>query len=953
MSKVNATGLLIARPRNRARRLRGSSSCSMSGMSGMSGLVASAMRGERKSVLFSFVLSSINRNSVFVGSLGEHGLFGSLNRGHRRRGSISSGFRASSSSSSSSSSSKDDVSDGLSGNREKKKKKMRTGWAETAAEALGEDFEALLANECDRLKGLSRAQREAVLGANPGVMRVLAGPGSGKTHVVVNRVRWLIEHENVSPESILCITFTNKAAKELRNRLGKSVGENVVKGITAGTFHALAARILRKHVERLGIARTSDFTIYDSDDSKAVVKDILVEKLKMAKKEANPLSLKSLLSLAKCSLKTSVNVNSRTALESGLIMRRRGTPISYDELNSNYREFDIVWPEYEKKLREANAFDFDDLLSVVVHLLESRPDAKRSLQNRWSHILVDEFQDTSISQYEIVRHLGERAETLFVVGDADQAIYGWRGAEMKNIRSRFEDDFRNVQTVRLGTNYRSTSTIVSAAKTVIAQSVTPSDLMSWDAVSAGAQDVAIVGCDGDREEGAFIVTQVKRLIEDSKSMLDGSLRYRDIAVLYRTKRQSRVLQAAFVKEGVPYVVIGDQSFYNRKEIKDLIAYLRFASNSNDGVSLRRIINTPTRGIGDKTVEKLEEWVSRCEAPSLGAALLERAWAKDGQVDLILENEDKDFRILPSAKEMGITARARNSVLAFAQKLKEIQEMAEILQNPGHILEKVIELTDYENYVKEKEDYEERWEHVRELVQVASNVEENMIEIDIEGNNVNTGSKTTLSAFLEGVSLLSSSEATHGDEMFDDEEEDEARKERANAVNLMTLHASKGTEFDTVFIAGCEEGLTPSRNAESIEEKDEEVRLFYVGVTRAKKKLFLCYAKSRMMFWEKNDEYDESKGAFQERSRFLVAIEKALGENGNAQSLLMPPLCMPKKKTSPGRKNTSTYDWKKRIAVDYAPPKGSDPGDVEKTGRLSRARKAIAISTGIDTDPIEL
>jgi DNA helicase-2/ATP-dependent DNA helicase PcrA len=846
-------------------------------------------------------------------------------------------------------------------------KTTKSLWAQTASEAIPNP-ETLLTYRC--AENLSNAQASAVLSPNPSFVRVLAGPGSGKTHVLVSRVQHLIEDQNVLPENILCITFTNKAAKELRNRLEKAMGAEVSRAITAGTFHAVAARILRKHVDKLHeeLERTSDFTIYDSDDSKSVVRDILVEKLGQSKKSAAPLPMKNFISAAKSSMKTSVNVNARTAMDSALRMKaRKGNSNSnFDDDDSNdgrgrssmmasssssgiallREQFDIVWSEYEQKLREANSFDFDDLLSTVVYLFENRPDAKRYLQNRWSHVLVDEFQDTSLAQYEMIRHLGERAETLFVVGDADQAIYGWRGAEVSNIRSRFDDDFRNAQTFRLTTNYRSTATIVSAARAVIQQSEIPSALMSWDAIKEGGQDVAVVEAGDEREEGAFIAMQVKQMLEDAekktasnnRSSDDDSLeglRKKDIAVLYRTNTQARALEEAFVRAGVPHVVVGDQSFYGRKEIKDLIAYLRVASNSSDGVSLRRIINTPTRGIGEKTIEKLEEWVSRCEAPSLGAALFDRAWATNNSSD------DPDHAILPSAKEIGISARARNSVLAFAKTLIEIRKTADTVTNPGEVLKKVIAMTDYENYVKDKDDASERWDHVAELIQLATDAEENLAENDIEGDGTNAASKnpkTTLAAFLEGVSLLSSSEATHGNETFDDEE-DESRKERADAVKLMTLHASKGAEFDVVFIAGCEDGLTPSARAnESAEERDEEVRLFYVGVTRAKKKLFLCHASTRRRFG--------SKPEVRTRSPFVDAIAEALGQSGNS-NVLKPKV---PKSAKPARKNTSTFDWKKRIVVDVNQENingGGGSGDDEKARRLRRARQSVAKATGLD------
>ncbi|ABO96307.1 predicted protein, partial [Ostreococcus lucimarinus CCE9901] len=616
---------------------------------------------------------------------------------------------------------------------------------------------------------LNDDQRAAVL-APVGATRVLAGPGSGKTHVLIGRVAHLIHELKTPPREILCITFTNKAARELRERLRDKIGDAAAREITAGTFHSVAARMLRRHGDRIpGIGRTGEFTIYDADDSKQIVQGVLVNKFGETKKTAQPGPMRNWISTSKsCPI----------------------PPMSHER-------FVECYDEYELGLRQANAFDFDDLLSATVAMLEMCPDVRSYYEHRWSQVLVDEFQDTSTTQYELIRKLSQPQGSVFVVGDADQAIYGWRGAEVANIRTQFDEDFKDVQTHMLTTNYRSTATIVEAAQAVIKESAFPSPL-DLVANTPGGRDVAIVEANDDREEAEFIALEARKSVKE-----DPDLRYSEIAVLYRTNSQARVLEEAFIRAGVPHKVIGDTSFYGRKEIKDMIAYLRVVSNSADTVSLNRIINTPTRGIGNSTIEKLSAWI-----------------------DTLPKTDGTE--LLPSAEEMGLTTRARSAVLKFSQLMAETREKAKS-STPGELLEAIIKCTGYDTLVQDADDGNERWAFVQELINLAKEPPQ-----DIDETIQDRVGLEALGSFLEGISLLTSAESKE--------------EEGGDTVKLMTMHASKGLEFNSVFISGVEEGLIPFvRNGDSEDDQDEEVRLFYVGITRAKRKLMLCHARERRRF----------------------------------------------------------------------------------------------------------
>ena len=777
--------------------------------------------------------------------------------------------------------------------------------------------------EPPHVKGLNDDQRAAVL-APLGATRVLAGPGSGKTHVLIGRVAHLIHEEKVSPREILCITFTNKAARELRERLRDKIGDQAARDITAGTFHSVAARMLRRHGDRIpNIGRTGDFTIYDADDSKAIVRDVLVNQFHEPKKSAQPGPLKNWISTAKSCVKSSVGLSGSQMLRA-LLEAKKPIP------QMSHERFVEMYNAYEAGLRKANAFDFDDLLSATVAMLEMCPDVRSYYQTRWGQVLVDEFQDTSTTQYELIRILAQPQCSVFVVGDADQAIYGWRGAEVANIRSQFDIDFKDVTTHMLTTNYRSTATIVTAALAVIKESAFPSPL-ELVANTPGGRDVAIVEAADEREEAEFIATEVRKLVR-----ADSDLRYADVAVLYRTNSQARVFEEAFIRAGVPHTVLGDTSFYSRKEIKDLVAYLRVISNVDDTVSLNRIVNTPTRGIGNSTIEKLNAWAEGLRtpegvAPSLGRALFNGAWKSS--------EENDDGELLPSAEDMGLTARARGAVLKFVQIMTTIKEHAKT-SSPGELLEEIIKSTGYGTLVQDADDGAERWVFVQELVNLAKEPPQ-----DVDETMQDRLGLEALGAFLEGISLLTNAESRE--------------EEGGDTAKLMTLHASKGLEFNTVFIGGIEDGLIPFvRNGDSEDDQDEEVRLFYVGITRAKRKLFLCHARERRRFGQGPQAT--------KRSFLLDSISAGLaGTKAPERSVSLPPTSTKSTRASGpynaagrgGANSGKKVDWGARVAVDSSVRQPATRITSQRQGsrgeRIAKTRELVKKVAGESTIPLPL
>jgi DNA helicase-2/ATP-dependent DNA helicase PcrA len=641
----------------------------------------------------------------------------------------------------------------------------------------------------DILVGLNPAQREAAE-AVEGPLLILAGPGSGKTRVVAHRIAYLITHERVHPRRILAVTFTNKAAREMRDRIFALVGADVARDITLGTFHAVCSRILRVDGERIGVPRT--FAIYDTGDQLAVAKQVFQE-LGIDPRRTPPRAVLSAISRAKSELTT---------------------PESYSHLVRDYFQEIVsrVYKRYQEVLVENSALDFDDLLMQTVHLFREATDVLDKYAQRYLHIHIDEFQDTNISQYVLARQLAGGHGNICVVGDPDQSIYTWRAADLRNILN-FERDFPNARVVYLEQNYRSTQNILDSASHVISVNQQRKQKSLWTENERGLP-IVVHEAYNEEEEAAFVANEVQSLMNSD------SLTPCSFAVMYRTNAQSRPLEETLVHRGIPYRLVGGTRFYERREIKDLLAYLRLVHNPFDSFCLLRAINVPPRGIGQRTVQELTRW-SREQSIPLYAAL-----------QLVGEAEGaKD-----SANGHPFQKRTAAALLAFLAFLNEtIAEAAE--QSLSELLESILARIDYRRYLLEDAaDGEERWENVQELRAVATQYDE-------------LAPTEALARFLEDAALIT-----------DVDEYDE----KADAVTLITLHAAKGLEFPVVFIVGTEEGLLPHmRSYDDPNQMEEERRLIYVGMTRAQQRLYLLRAFRR------------SLGGHNPPSRFLADIPPRL------------------------------------------------------------------------------
>ena len=628
------------------------------------------------------------------------------------------------------------------------------------------------------LEQLNPVQQEAVKAANGPVM-IIAGAGSGKTRVLTYRIAYLIEC-GVPPHQILALTFTNKAANEMKSRIVKLVGEKA-NDIWMGTFHSVFARILRKEAEALG--HTRSFSIYDSDDSLQLVKRVM-ERLNLSKDQFNPNAIRSQISNAKNQLITPQQYSER-AKE------------LFDEKAA------LIYAEYQHQLAKNNSMDFDDLLINPVRLFEKKPDRLERYQYRFKFILVDEFQDTNRAQYAVTKQLSARQRNVCVVGDDAQSIYSFRGADIQNILS-FSKDFPDCQSFRLEQNYRSTKTILAAADKLIHQNQEQIHKNLWTSNEQG-EPVAILECSDDRDEGREIVEVIQHEITEKK------LDLKDFAILYRTNAQSRSLEDALRRNGIPYVIVGGIRFYERKEIKDVLAYLRVIVNPKDEESLNRIINYPPRGIGETSLDRLQSF-----ATLHGLGIFDALKSLDKISDL----PDRSKRSLSEFVEFvekHITLRSEVSLSEFVRSL--VDELG--------ILTMFKEERTNESMA--------RWENVQESLSAISEFADEHPE-------------SMLEQFLEEVSLASDIDSYEG---------------TRNVITLMTLHASKGLEFPVVVIAGIEEGLLPfySTVIENA-ELEEERRLFYVGITRAKQKLYLTFARMRYRFGEPS---------YLNQSRFLTEI----------------------------------------------------------------------------------
>lgn len=620
------------------------------------------------------------------------------------------------------------------------------------------------------LDTLNPAQREAVE-KTEGPVLILAGAGSGKTRVLTTRIAHLIEDKGVQAPNILAITFTNKAATEMRERVEETLGSDT-KEMWISTFHSCCVRILRKDINRIGYNRS--FVIYDSSDQVTLVKDCLKE-LNLSDKVFEPKVVISTISGAKDKLYSPKQFKAMHM---------------HDNRMSKIAD---IYALYQDRLKRNSALDFDDLIYKTVELFKEDSEVLDYYRSRFKYIMVDEYQDTSKAQYELIKLLARQHQNICVVGDDDQSIYGWRGADIRNILE-FERDYDDVHVVKLEQNYRSTQIILDAANTVISNNIERKRKKLWSEKKEG-ELIKIQLADNEIEESDFVADMIAKISrEENRS-------YKDFAVLYRANAQARSVEDALNRSQIPYNIYGGTKFYERKEIKDLVAYLRVIQNPQDDISLKRIINVPRRGIGLRTIEKIEDRAS-LKQESIYSVLID-----------IETNSD-------------ISTKARNSISGFVDTVGTLRTIKEVYP-VSKLIEKVLETTGYvEELSKDKSDEsQDRIDNLKEFISIAIEFEQNSEEQDLE-------------TFLTNVALTS--------ETSNDEENDK--------VSLMTIHTSKGLEFPVVFLIGVEEGLFPiARAVRSMNDSDieEERRLCYVGITRAKEILYMTLTKRRTLYGKTN------------------------------------------------------------------------------------------------------
>jgi DNA helicase-2/ATP-dependent DNA helicase PcrA len=615
------------------------------------------------------------------------------------------------------------------------------------------------------LDDLNPVQQKAVL-ETEGPLLVFAGAGSGKTRVLTYRIAYLIQEKRVPPWNIFAVTFTNKAADEMRERVERLLGGSV-KGTWISTFHSACARILRQHIEHLGFKR--NFVIYDDQDQERHLKTIMKE-LNLDFKMFPPRAVQFGLD----------------QLKNEGITPDRYSPNPY---NIFQKRLALVYQRYQEDLHRNNALDFGDLLTFVTILFRRFPEVLRSYQDLCRYVMVDEFQDTNLIQYQLIRHMVETHRNIFVVGDDDQCIYRWRGAEVGNILN-FEKDFPEASVITLEQNYRSTQNILEAANHVVRKNRYRKEKRLWTENPGG--DLLIFYVAEDEEDEARFVAQ--KIIDLSGDKSVGS--YHNVAVFYRINAQSRAIEDELVKNRIPYTVVGGMKFYERKEIKDVLAYLKLIDNPSDGLSLKRIINVPSRGMGEKTIEKIEAFSRERRLPLYEG--LKQAVGEDWLPPAVTTKMNEFVQMIEKFREEARTLTLSQLTLALLAKTEYMQRLKE-------------EGTDAAF---------SKMENVDELINVLVGLEQGEEKVSLE-------------SFLDKVSLVTDVD------LYED---------KGNRVSLMTLHCAKGLEFPVVFILGLEEGLLPHyRRGEEIEDMEEERRLFYVGMTRAKERLFLSRAEKRSTF----------------------------------------------------------------------------------------------------------
>jgi len=616
-----------------------------------------------------------------------------------------------------------------------------------------------------KFSDLNPKQKESVLNTE-GPLLILAGAGSGKTGALCVRIAHLLEI-GVKPWNILAITFTNKAAGEMKERVEKMVGEQS-ENMWISTFHSFCVKILRRNIDKLGYENS--FSIYDNDDSERIMKE--------------------------CFKRHGLSLTDKTFSVSSVLSeigRQKDNLIDASQYSKNsagdFRKGKIsaLFRDYQKVLKENNALDFNDLIVKTVLLFESEPVILSNYQEKFKYIMVDEYQDTNYAQYKLVRMLSDKYHNICVVGDDDQSIYGWRGADIRNILD-FEKDFPDSKVIKLEQNYRSTKNIIECANKVIKNNEQRKPKALWTQ-NEGGNPIKIYKAENELYEAGFIADEIDDCVQNGKE-------YKNFAVLFRTNAQSRVLEEAFLKNNIPYRIFGGVNFYQRKEIKDALAYLKIIVNPSDKLQVKRIINLPKRGIGEASIEKLENFA--------------------------VEREISFYEAMPFSKNVDSLKSKAKNFIDFYELIESIKKDV-ISQRPSYAIEEILNRTGYMAMLKEDstDTGAMRLENIDELLNKAVQYEK-------------TDNEATLTGFLEGVALVA---------------DIDSYKENENYVTLMTLHSAKGLEFPYVFISGMEEGLFPSYMSTiygSPEKLEEERRLCYVGITRAKKKLYLTWAKSRLI-----------------------------------------------------------------------------------------------------------
>ncbi|OQP23726.1 MULTISPECIES: DNA helicase PcrA [Geobacillus] len=618
------------------------------------------------------------------------------------------------------------------------------------------------------LAHLNKEQQEAVK-TTEGPLLIMAGAGSGKTRVLTHRIAYLMAEKQVAPWNILAITFTNKAAREMKERVQALLG-GAAEDVWISTFHSMCVRMLRRDIDRIGINR--NFSILDPTDQLSVIKAILKDK-NIDPKKFEPRTILATISGAKNDLLT---------------------PEQFAKRASTYYEKIVgdVYQEYQQRLLRNHSLDFDDLIMTTIHLFDRVPDVLHYYQYKFQYIHIDEYQDTNRAQYTLVKKLAERFQNICAVGDADQSIYRWRGADIRNILS-FERDYPNAKVILLEQNYRSTKRILQAANEVIAHNVNRKPKRLWTENPEG-KPIVYYEAMNEVDEAQFVARRIQEAVES------GERRYRDFAVLYRTNAQSRVIEEMFLKANIPYQIVGGLKFYDRKEIKDILAYLRVIANPDDDLSLLRIINVPKRGIGASTIDKLVRYAA--------------------------EHELSLFEALGELEMIGFSTKTAGALAAFRRQLEQWTQLQEYVP-VTELVEEVLDQSGYREMLKAERTIEaqSRLENLDEFLSVTKHFE-------------NVSDDKSLIAFLTDLALISDLDELNGT--------DQAAE--GDAVVFMTLHAAKGLEFPVVFLIGMEEGIFPHlRSLENEDEMEEERRLAYVGITRAEEELVLTNAQMRTLF----------------------------------------------------------------------------------------------------------